>query len=498
MGHAHARSAGEGYRRHRPEETVLYQTVATYWPSFQEQAAEHGGLPKFVARELDEYLRCGILEYGCLAIACDRCGFERLVAWSRKRRAFCPSCLGRRMADTAAHLVEKVIPHVPTRQWVCSFPWGLRVLLGYDRSLCAEVLGAFAEEVSRSLRWRAKRLFGLESVEDAHTGAITFVQRFDSALRLNVHSHVLALDGVYVERAGDAGEAGALVFMALPAPSADEVLDVAQRTAKRVAALLEKRGRALDGGDDASSKLAQDQPVLASCYSAAAEGKVLLGDRAGQRTARLVRPEDARADEPAAVLAGFNVHAKVAIPAGDRDRLERLCRYLARPPIAQDRLTALADARLRYELKKPWRDGTYAIVLEPLELLTRLAAMVPPPRFHMIRFHGVVSSHSSLRSRVVPEPPPESGVKSREVQLSLSFDEESAEPTRRPWAWLLRHVFAIDVTSCPQCNAEMRWVEVATTPEAIARLLAKHGLAARPPPHEKPSPPGQLKLRFDD
>lgn len=396
------------------------------------------------------------------------------------------------MADTAVHLVEKVIPHVPTRQWVCSFPWGLRVLLGYDRNLCADVLGAFAEEVSRSLRWRAKRLFGLKSVEDAHTGAITFVQRFDSALRLNVHSHVLALDGVYVE-----GEAGALSFMALPAPSADKVLDVAQRTAKRVAALLDKRGRSLEESEDESAKLAQDQPVLASCYAAAAEGKVLLGDRAGQRTTRVVRPEDARADEPATIIAGFNVHAKVAIPAGDRARLERLCRYLARPPLAQERLTALADGRLRYEMKRPWRDGTYAVVLEPLELMSRLAAMVPPPRFHMIRFHGVVSSHSSLRSRVVPEPPPESGVKSRVVQLSLSFDEESAAPSRRPWAWLLRHVFQLDVTSCPQCNAEMRWVEVATTPNEIARLLAKHGLAARPPPHERPSPPGQLRLRFD-
>ena len=178
---------------------------------------------------------------------------------------------------------------------MCSFPWCLRVLLGYDRNLCAEALGAFVEELTRSLRWRAKRLFGLKSVEDAHTGAITFVQRFDSALRLNVHSHVLALDGVYVEGAGDA-DAGALEFMALPAPSADDVLDVAQRTAKRVAALLEKRGRSLDGGEDPSAKLAQDQPVLASCYSAAAEGKVLLGERAGQRTTRLVRPEDAHAD----------------------------------------------------------------------------------------------------------------------------------------------------------------------------------------------------------
>ena len=171
---------------------------------------------------------------------------------------------------------------------------------------------------------------------------------------------MLVLDGVYVE-----GEAGALSFMALPAPSADEVLDVAQRTAKRVAALLDKRGRSLEESEDESAKLAQDQPVLVSCYAAAAEGKVLLGDRAGQRTTRLVRPEDARADEPAAIIAGFNVHAKVAIPAGDRARLERLCRYLARPPLAQERLTALADGRFRYEMKRPWRDGTYAVVLEP-------------------------------------------------------------------------------------------------------------------------------------
>ena len=165
---------------------------------------------------------------------------------------------------------------MPTRQWVVLLSVGPSRLLGYNRDLCAAVLGAFAEEVSRSLRWRAKRLFGLNSVEDAHTGAITFVQRFDSAVRLNVHSHVLALDGVYVEGAGDA-DAGALEFMAPPAPSADEVLDVAQRTAKRVCALLEKRGRTLDGGDDAEAMLAQDQRVLASCYSAAAEGKVLLG-----------------------------------------------------------------------------------------------------------------------------------------------------------------------------------------------------------------------------
>ena len=79
----------------------------------------------------------GILEHGCVRVGCARCGFERLVAFSCKRRGFCPSCLGRRMADTAVHLVERVIPEVPVRQWVCSLPWRLQVLLGYDRRLCA-------------------------------------------------------------------------------------------------------------------------------------------------------------------------------------------------------------------------------------------------------------------------------------------------------------------------------------------------------------------------
>ena len=144
-------------------------------------------------REVEEYLRCGLLEHGCVRVGCDRCGFEHLVAFSCKRRGFCPSCLGRRMADTALHLVEKVIPEVPVRQWVCSLPWRLRVLLGYDKRLCAEVLEAFVVELGRSYKRRAKDALDLATVEQAQTGAVSVIQRGDSALRLNVHFHVIAL-----------------------------------------------------------------------------------------------------------------------------------------------------------------------------------------------------------------------------------------------------------------------------------------------------------------
>ena len=96
-------------------------------------------------------------------LGCPACGFERLVAFSCKKRGFCPSCLGRRMTETACHLRERVLPEVPLRQWVCSLPWELRLSVGYDGALCSAVVGTFVEEVQRSYRWRAKRRLGLRS-----------------------------------------------------------------------------------------------------------------------------------------------------------------------------------------------------------------------------------------------------------------------------------------------------------------------------------------------
>ena len=96
--HAHS-SAAAGYERRRPEQTLLYQTVAKHWQPFVEQADAHGGLPKFVVREVEDYLDCGILERGCVVLGCAACGLSRVVALSCKRRGFCPSCCGRRMND---------------------------------------------------------------------------------------------------------------------------------------------------------------------------------------------------------------------------------------------------------------------------------------------------------------------------------------------------------------------------------------------------------------
>ena len=130
---------------------MLHRVVRAHCPAFLERAEEAGGLPKFVVRELEAYLECGLLEHGLVHLRCRDCSEELVVAFSCKKRGFCPSCVARRMSDAAAHLVDDVLPEVPTRQWVCSLPWRLRILLGYDRRLCAEVTSAFTGAVSRSL-----------------------------------------------------------------------------------------------------------------------------------------------------------------------------------------------------------------------------------------------------------------------------------------------------------------------------------------------------------
>ena len=87
-------------------------------------------LPGYVQREFEEFLQCGRLEHGFLRVRCESCHAEHLVAFSCKRRGFCPSCGARRMAESAALLVDEVLPEQPMRQWVLSFPFQLRFLFG--------------------------------------------------------------------------------------------------------------------------------------------------------------------------------------------------------------------------------------------------------------------------------------------------------------------------------------------------------------------------------
>jgi hypothetical protein len=129
--------------------------------------------------------------------------------------------------------------------------------------------------------------------------------------------------------------------------------------------------------------LAREQPVLASCYAASTADRQLLGDAPGQQTRKLAHAvrEVAKRNDALAEVGGVNVHAGAAVPSRDRQRLERLCRHVARPPIAQDRLELTADSRCRYNFRHAWKNGVHAVVLDPLDLIARLCALIPHRAF---------------------------------------------------------------------------------------------------------------------
>jgi len=407
-GHPHShgtprRAAELAYAPRCPEQSVLYGVVRRELETFLAEARwRDQPVPRFIEHELRDYLRCGVLAFGFLRVHCDDCGLDRLVPFSCKRRGFCPSCGGRRMADTAAHLVDCVLPEVPVRQWVLTLPYPLRYRCAYDARLTSAVLRAFLRALFAELRRRARQQ---GSAPRGQCGAVTFIQRFGSALNANLHFHTLVQGGVYAST-----ERQPTRFLPLPPPSHHEVGRVLAGTARRITRLLASRA---DGDDDA---LARDEPLLATLARASLRTRIATGPHAGERWRRLgdrVEPQDTDDDPEASrrvpEQGGMSLHAEVAVPARDRRRLERLCHYVARPALASDRLEERPDGRLALRLKTRWRDGTTHILMEPHELLERLVPLIPPPRAHQVRYHGVLAPCASARDRVVPGPRPTRG-----------------------------------------------------------------------------------------
>lgn len=225
--------AEPGYERHRPEQTLFYQIIEQHYPDFRSaMEAQDRPLPGYVQDEFEAFLQCGRLEHGFLRVRCEECKHEHLVAFSCKRRGFCPSCGARRMAESAALLVDDVFPREPIRQWVLSFPFQLRFLFASYPDLMGKVLGI----VYRTLATHIIHKAGFTK-STAHTGAVTLIQRFGSALNLNVHFHMLYLDGVYAEDAY-----GKIRFHHIKAPTVDELGVLVHRISQRVARFLERRG----------------------------------------------------------------------------------------------------------------------------------------------------------------------------------------------------------------------------------------------------------------
>jgi ribosomal protein S27E len=469
-----------GYAQHRPESTVLYQLVEQHYPEFRELRAREGrSLPDYVQEEFDAYLKCGRLEEGFLRVRCEGCHAEKLVAFSCKRRGFCPSCGGRRMVETAALLADEVLPERPLRQWVLSLPFALRFLLATDPDSLTRVLRTVYRTISGFLLRKA----GLTR-DTGHPGAVTLIQRFGSALNLNIHFHMIFLDGVYLPVEG-----AAPVFRHVPAPTGAELQELVQRIAAHIGKVLEQRGLIERDMESAWLAMQGEGGPLDDLIGHSITYRIAVGARAGQKlfTLQTVPAREPEAEQQgdgrgAANAAGFSLHAGLDIQPHQREKLERLCRYVSRPPIAVERLALTSSGQVRYALKTPYRDGTTHIVLEPLDLIARLAALVPPPRMHLTRFHGVFAPHSKLRAGVTPA---HRGVGS-EGQGADQVDPEKPNTPRHvalSWARRLKRVFGIDISTCARCGGQLKVIASIEEPAVIGRILAHLEKTALDPQH---------------
>jgi hypothetical protein len=448
---------GVVYERHHPEQTLLYQIVEAHYPALIDQLGLQGkSLPNHVHREFEAYLKCGRLEHGFLRVRCDTCHFERLVAFSCKKRGFCPSCGARRMAETAALLADEVFPDVPLRQWVISFPFPLRYLFAAHPQAMGKVLGIIYRAISTHLMHKA----GLQLKQGA-TGAVTLIQRFGSALNLNIHFHILFLDGVYVYRKDRPPR-----FQHVKAPDKAELEDLVHLISQRVGRCLERQG--LLEQDDESAWLeldpAEEADAMPQLLGSSITYRIAIGPQQGRKAfmIRTIRPLD-RPDpglERVAKANGFSLHAGVSCEGHQKDKRERLCRYIARPAVAVPRLALSSTGKVVYTLKTPYRDGTRAcpalpgtqVALDPVDFIARLAALVPKPRVNLTRYHGVLAPNHRWRGLVTPARRGK-GVKSISNAEVRTPAERHAAMT---WAQRLKRVFNIDIEVCARCGGSVR------------------------------------------
>ncbi|HNO75255.1 MAG TPA: transposase [Nitrosomonas mobilis] len=223
--------------------------------------------------------------------------------------------------------------------------------------------------------------------------------------------------------------------------------------------------------------------ALAPLQSAACIYRIALGPRAGQKvlTLKTLSTQSTQPQSSQACCAnahGFSLHAGIRCAMNQRGKLERLCRYITRPAIADERLARNQNGQVVLTLKTPYRDGTTHIVMSPLEFMQRLAALVPRPRLNLIRFHGVLAPNAKLRSEIIP------GNKKNKSNVSDTNDDVPHPPAsvRISWARLLKRVFDIDIERCPHCGGTLKIIAAILESGAITKILDHLGLSSRAPP----------------
>jgi Putative transposase. len=267
-------------------------------------------------------------------------------------------------------------------QALVTLPFPLRFPLAFDGKLLGQVVRIFTDTVAS---WYRRRHVD-RGLPPGETGAVAVIQRANSDLRLNPHLHRVFLDGVYGPDVDGRGQ----MFHPAPAPSQQEIEAIVCRASKRILRFLQRRGvitlqtapgegaRAArgvgrgtcgpevpEGGDGevtvvGDETMGEKDPLLAHLLAAATAGAPPAGPANKRKPIRIVLDPDDRPVAKRTLCAqehGFNLHASTKVAANDKPGRVTLCRYILRPPLANDRLHILPDGAVRLDFKKPWSEG---------------------------------------------------------------------------------------------------------------------------------------------
>jgi len=398
----------------------LYDTVKGVWEERFEQ--RYGFWRAFVDDVVNAYLDCGCFESGFARVKCSDCGDEFLVATSCQMRGFCPSCGAKRAAVFAAFLVDEVLEQVGHAMWTFSLPKMIRPYFIHHPELRGKLCRSAYETVQEMM---AAAAIGCEGFR---TGMVAFTATAGDLLNLNPHVHAISPRGGW-----DKG--GSWVPVAF-----------------------------ID--NDAAERLFRAKVL-----------SVLTGEG-------LLSDERARVLMTWSHNSGFSVDDSVRFEPEDRKSMEKVARYLLRPPLSLERMN-YSDGDDQVVYRRKGRDGRPVEEerIGALEFLARVIAHIPPPRVHLIRYLGHYSNASRGRRRKGKEEPLTPGHSSAQEDDGLTDTQRRAR--RREWARLIRRIYEVDPLVCSKCGGEMRIISVIlehkVTTEILGHLARKGITPGRDP-----------------
>lgn len=251
------------------------------------------------------------------------------------------------------------------------------------------------------------------------------------------------------------------------------MVTLAHTISQRIAGYLEKVGLVVRDLENSYLNLpVDDEDSLLQLQGASVSYRIAMGPQQGQKVFTLQTLPASTEGEygQLANTSGFSLHAGVFANADEPEKLERLCRYISRPAISEQRLSVTKQGQVRYELKTSYRDGNTHVFFSPINFIGKLTALIPPPRINLARFYGVFAPNSNLRAQVTASQRGKNSPK-----LVSKDDSQSNKPYQAcsmGWVQRLKRVFHIDITKCEKCETNnVSIIACITEPLVILKIL---------------------------